>query len=146
MAIRRETNQSFGDSRADIREELIRYSSLHGYVAQYFADARCDCGATTFKLGLDENAGVAVRFCQSCGAEHGMADSDDYFDEADIDIAECTCGAGLFEITLGVSLYADSEDVRWLYIGCRGPTCKLTGCYGDWKNEFIGYQTLLANV
>ena len=146
MPIRRENNQTFADSQADIRSELVRYSELNGYVAEHFADARCDCAATTFKLGLDENAGVAVRFCQSCGGELGMADSNDYFDEAEIYIAECTCGGDIFEITLGVALYADSEDVRWLYVGCRCPACNLAGCYGDWKNEFIGYQKLLSNV
>jgi hypothetical protein len=76
MAIRRENNQSFADSQADIRDEHVRYSELTGYVAEHFADARCDCHATTFKLGLDDDAGVAVRFCQSCGCEHGMADSE----------------------------------------------------------------------
>ena len=146
MAIQRKSQQSFADSQADIREELVRYSKLNGYVAEHFADARCNCGATTFKLGLDENAGVAVRFCQSCNGELGMADSNDYFDDAEIYIAECTCGADVFEVTLGVALYADSEDVRWLYVGCRCPSCKLTGCYGDWKNEFIGYQKLLSNA
>jgi hypothetical protein len=146
MALRRENNQSFADSQADIRDELIRYSKLNGYVAEHFADAKCNCGSTQFKLVMDENAGVAVRLCQSCGDEHGMGDSDDYADEAELNISECTCGGDLFEITVGVSFYADSEDVRWLYVGCRCPVCSLTGCYGDWKNEFNGYQQLLANV
>ena len=42
--------------------------------------------------------------------------------------------------------YDQSEDVRWLYVGCRCPACGLTGCYGDWKNEFIDYRNLLARV
>lgn len=75
-----------------------------------------------------------------------MADSDDYFDDAEIYIAECTCGSNQFEITVGIALYADSDDVRWLYVGCRCPTCRLTGCYGDWKNEFPGYPKLLGNI
>ena len=116
MALRRENNQSFADSQADIRDELIRYSKLNGYVAEHFADAKCNCGSTQFKLVMDENAGVAVRLCQSCGDEHGMGDSDDYADEAELNISECTCGGDLFEITVGVSFYADSEDVRWLYV------------------------------
>ena len=146
MALRRENDQSFGDSQADIREELVRYSTLNGYVTEHFADAKCNCGATQFKLGMDENAGVAARLCQSCGNEHGMGDSDEYADEAELYMTDCTCGGDLFEITVGVSLYTDSEDVRWLYVGCRCPICLLTGCYGDWKNEFIGYHKLLANV
>lgn len=35
-----------------------------------------------------------------------------------------------------------SDDVRWLYLGCR--SCGLVGCYADWKNEFNGYEKLLA--
>jgi hypothetical protein len=52
----------------------------------------------------------------------------------------------VFEITVAVSLYADSEGVRWLYIGCRCPACGITAVYGDWKNEFDGYRELLAMV
>ena len=59
---------------------------------------------------------------------------------------ECFCRDNVFEITVGVSLYDDSEDVRWLYVGCRCPKCGLTGVYGDWKNEFNGYRELLARV
>ena len=47
------------------------------------------------------------------------------------------------EVTAGVLLYDDSEDVRWRYLGCRCPSCGLTACYGDWKNEFEGYRELL---
>ncbi len=42
-----------------------------------------------------------------------------------------------------MSLYEGSEDVRWLYVGCRCPACGLTAVYGDWKNEFNGYRDLL---
>jgi hypothetical protein len=146
MALRRENNQSFGDTQADVRDELVRYSKLSGYAAEHFADAKCKCGSTQFKLLMDENAGAAARLCPSCGEEHGMGDSDEYADEAELYMSECTCGGDFFEITVGVSLYAESEDVRWLYVGCRCPACSLTGCYGDWKNEFNGYQQLLANV
>jgi hypothetical protein len=50
------------------------------------------------------------------------------------------------EITVGVSLYANSEDVRWLYLGCRCPQCGLTAVYGDWKCEFVAYDLLLKKV
>ena len=51
-----------------------------------------------------------------------------------------------FEISAGVALYQDSQDVRWLYVGCRCVCCGLTACYGDWKNEYPGYETLLRAV
>ena len=59
---------------------------------------------------------------------------------------QCVCLENVFEITVGVSLYDDSEYVRWLYVGCRWPMCGSTGVYGDWKNEFEDYRALLAKV
>lgn len=112
MKIFRDETQSLGNLHADIREELVRFSRSNRYVAEQFADACCQCSGKSFKLGLDEDAAVAVRFCQSCGEEHGMADSDAYFDEAEPVLAKCTCGADMFEITIGVALYANSEDAR----------------------------------
>ena len=89
---------------------------------------------------------MAVRICAACAHEHPIGDSDEYLDEAELDDCVCVCDGDQFEITVGVALYDDSEDVKWLYIGCRCPTCGLTGVYGDWKNEFNGYRELLARV
>ena len=75
-----------------------------------------------------------------------MGDGADYLAEASPEECECPCGEGNFQITVGLLLYEDSEDVRWLYVGCRCPACGLTATYGDWKNEFNGYRELLARV
>ena len=140
MALTMRGEFRYGDSRADIREELVRYSKLNAYVAHHFADAVCKCDGTRFRLSLDGNEAVAVRKCIECAAEHPLADGDEYLEEAELEECACPCGGEDFEIAVGVSLYADSEDVRWLYLGCRCPECGLTAVYGDWKNEFIGYQ------
>ena len=66
--------------------------------------------------------------------------------EAEVEECECLCGEAGFEVTAGVALYDDSEDVRWFYVGCRCPACGLVGCYGDWSCEFPGYAELLARV
>lgn len=95
---------------------------------------------------MDDNEGAAVRVCVGCKAEHPIGDSDGCLEEAELGEYACPCGGEEFEITVGVSLYADSEDVRWLYLGCRCPKCGLAAVYGDWKNEFNGYQELLARV
>ena len=137
----------YGDSQADIRAEIVRYSKENGYLAGQFADAVCSCGGRVFGLLLDDEAGVASRVCVACDAEaHPIGDSAEFMDEAEEEECACPCGEEAFEITVGVSLYADSEDVRWLYVGCRCPACKLTAVYGDWKNEFNGYRELLARV
>ncbi len=145
MAIVKRGKHWYGDSQADIRTELLRYSKRNTYVVHHFADAVCVCGGRTFRLFLDD-AGAAVRFCSACDDEHPIGDSAGYLADAELGECECPCGGGFFEITAGVSLYEGSEDVKWLYIGCRCPACGMTACYGDRKNEFVGYQELLKQV
>lgn len=146
MALRKRGNHWYGDSQSDISEELFRYSGLNGYVAEHFADAFCSCGARSLRLYLDDTAGVAVRVCSSCSAQHPIGDSAEYLHDADLEECECPCGHGIFEISAGVSLYEGSEDVRWLYLGCRCLGCGLVACYGDWKNEYEGYRELLRRI
>ncbi|WP_425615747.1 hypothetical protein NA78x_005678 [Anatilimnocola sp. NA78] len=146
MALNKRGKWWYGESQADIRTELTRQGQLNEYVPQHFANAKCQCGNPTFQLELDDNEGAAVRICAKCKVRHAMGDSEDYLEDAELEEAACVCGADVFEITVGVSLYDDSEDVRWLYLGCRCTAWGLTGCYGDWKNEFEDYRQLLARV
>jgi hypothetical protein len=146
MVLKKRGKYRYGDSQSDIREEMLRYSKLNDYVAHHFADAVCTCGSKVFGLWIDDDEGAAVRKCATCNSEHPIGDSDEYLEEAEIEECACPCGGEKFEITVGVSLYDDSEDVRWLYLGCRCPACGLTAMYGDWKNEFDGYQELLSRV
>jgi hypothetical protein len=146
MVLKKRGKYRYGDSQSDIREEMLRYSKLNDYVAHHFADAVCTCGSKVFGLWIDNDEGAAVRKCAACSSEHPIGDSDEYLEDAEIEECACPCGGEKFEITVGVSLYDDSEDVRWLYLGCRCPACGLTAMYGDWKNEFDGYQELLSRV
>ena len=146
MALTKRGDYYYGDSQADIREVLAEFSEANAYLVHHCADAVCACGGRVFQLAMDDNEGVAVRICGGCGDEHPIGDGDEYLEDAELEDYECPCGECLFEISVGVSLYRDSKDVRWLYIGCRCPSCGLTACYGEWKNEYIGYQELLARV
>ena len=146
MVLKKQGQYRYGEAQADIRDELRRYSKLNGYEAEHFADAVCRCERSVFGLSLDDTAGAAVRTCRSCGLVHPIGDSADFLAEAAVEECACPCGAEELEITVGVSLYAESADVRWLYLGCRCPKCGLTAVYGDWKNEFSGFQELLARV
>jgi hypothetical protein len=146
MGLRKRGKYRYGDCQADIRDELRRYSKGISYQAEHFAGARCRCGGTVFRLALDDDAGAAVRTCDGCGKAHALGDSAEYLDEADLQECACPCGGEVFEITAGVALYEDSEDVKWFYVGCRCPSCGLTACYGDWKNEYNGYRELLKRV
>lgn len=145
MAIHRRDDQFYADCQDDL-PEVIRQYSADGYPAEHFADAVCSCGCRSFELAVDENEGVAVRICTRCEAEHAIGDSDEYMEDAELEFCECLCDTAAFEITIGVALYAGSENVRWLYIGCRCLQCGLAGCYADWKNEYVGYRELLENV
>ncbi|HZY86278.1 MAG TPA: hypothetical protein VFE78_15705 [Gemmataceae bacterium] len=146
MALRKRGKYWYGDSQADIRDEILRYSKGVKYPAHHYTDAVCKCGGRRFWLFLDDTQGAAVRGCVACDHEHPIGDSNEYLGEAELEDCACPCGGEELEITVGVSLYDDSEDVRWLYVGCRCPACGLTAVYGDWKNEFIGYRELLSRV
>jgi hypothetical protein len=146
MALELRGKYRYGDSKNDISAEIARYSHKVEYLATHFANAICQCGSDRFRLQVDEESGVAVRTCTQCSEVHPIGDSGDYLDEAVLEECACVCGCESFEITVGVSLYDGSEDVRWLYVGCRCVTCGLTAVYGDWKNEYEGYSALLALV
>jgi hypothetical protein len=146
MVLRTKGEFSYGDAQTDIREELARYSKANAYPVHHFADAVCKCGSRLFVLSVDDTEGAAIRHCDDCEDEHPIGDSEEYLEDADLEGCECPCGSDVLEITVGVSLYAESQDVRWLYIGCRCRDCGLTACYGDWKNEYIGYQELLDRI
>ena len=146
MALRKKGKWWYGDSQTDIPVELARVGGLNEYVPSEFANAKCSCGCRTFQLAIDEEVGAAVRTCSKCKSEHPIGDSDEYLEEAELQACVCVCGKDMFELTVGVSLYEDSDDVRLLYVGCRCPSCGITGCYGEWKNEFIDYRKLLKRV
>jgi hypothetical protein len=146
MSLRKRKGQAYGDVQADIPLYLFEYSTELGYPTQQYADAVCACSNRTFALALDETEGAAVRTCTACKLTHPMADSDEYLDAAELDECACPCGAEAFELTVGVSLYEGTNDVRWLYVGARCAKCGLIGCYGDWKNEFIDFTALLSRV
>jgi hypothetical protein len=133
-------------ARSPTRSELERYARKNGYPAHHFADAVCTCGGRAFALDLDDTHGAAVRTCAACKQAHPIGDSADYLAEASLDECACPCGSEVFAITVAVSLYEDSEDVRWIYLACRCEACKLAAVYGDWKNEYTGYRDLLARV
>ena len=146
MALKKRGEYWYGDSQADIPGELVRYGKLDDEVPTHFKDVRCKCGSTTFRLQMDDEQGAAVRTCTSCGTEHAIGDSGEYLKDANLEPRGCVCGGDVFEITIGVSLYEESNDARWLYVGCRCPACRMLGNYGDWTSEFPDYTKLLERV
>ena len=146
MALSKRGKYWYGESQADIRDELIRYGKQDDEVPTQFKDIRCKCGSSTFRLQIDDEAGAAVRTCTKCNKDHAIGDSDEYLDDAELGECSCPCGEEQFELTVGVSLYEDSEDVRWVYIGCRCPACGLTSNYGDWSSEYEDFREYLKKA
>ena len=144
MALTKKGKHWYGTTPEDTQAEIRRYSRLNGYEATRFAASVCACGHRTFKFDTDEDAGVAKRTCAACGSEHLMGDGADYADEATLEGNECLCDGVAFVLVSGVGLYDDSNDVRWVYIGCRCPGCGLTGVYADWKCEAGDADAFLA--
>ncbi|MBA2113691.1 hypothetical protein [Bremerella alba] len=131
-----------------LKAQIVEYSEANEYVATHFATAVCNsCSGDVFELLMNEEEGVAARICVTCDEEHGIGDSDQHIAKVEeiFDVL-CTCDGTKFRIMAAVSLSDDSEDVRWFYLGCKCVECGLSGVYGDWKNEFHGYQVLLDNV
>lgn len=120
------------DAQTDIPDALRDYAG-RGYVPTAFADARCACGGQLFALAVDDDEGAAERQCTSCQAFASIASSADVAESAELEACACPCGGEHFELTLGLALYADSDDVRWIYVGARCPACRQVGCYADWK-------------
>lgn len=146
MALVRKRGKSYGDEAADIEVEIRRYSELAGDPTTLYRSAACGCGNRSFRLLVDEAEGAAVRVCSRCESQHPMGDSADYLAEATLEECECPCGNSALEIVVGVALYQDSEDIHWLYFGCRCPRCRLVAVYADWKNEYLGAEGYLSRV
>ncbi len=146
MALSNRDGHAYGDSQTDIVAYLREYAADNGKPLAHTVDCRCRCSRAVFVLGIDDNEGAAIRACEPCDLEVPIGDSAEYLEEAEIEQCECLCGGSTFEVTVGVSLYDGSEDVRWVYIGCRCTDCGLVGCYGDWKVEYPGYREFLARA
>lgn len=146
MALERRGRFYFGDCQADIRAELLRYSKANQCPAHHFADASCKCGHMRFRLAIDDSRAAASRICAACHAEHQIGGGPTALKENKVGECICPCGCSEFEITVGLSLHEGSENVKWIYFGCRCPHCGLTGVFGDWENDLIDYQKLLACV
>ncbi|WP_432725972.1 hypothetical protein [Variovorax sp. W6] len=146
MALKKKGRYWYGDGLEDTQVEVQRYSKSNAYVATRFAASACACGHRAFRLESDEEAGAARRTCTACGSVHLMGDSAEYADEAELGGHECVCGEESFELLSGVSLYAESNDVRWYYLGCRCTSCSLVGVFADWKCEGGDADGFLAAV
>ncbi|MCU7645378.1 hypothetical protein [Pseudomonas piscis] len=145
MTISSKGRYRYGSEDADIQPEIHRYSQP-SYEAVRFNAARCVCGNDRFTLETDEEVGAGRCTCTRCATVKLLGDSADYAVQAAFENHVCVCDHEHFAITSAVALYADSNDVRWYYIGCRCDACNLVGVFADWKCEGGDADSFLART
>jgi hypothetical protein len=125
----------------------VRYlRAWNDYPITEIRAARCVCGKAVFALIHAGDAGGAMRICVACKREHLIGDSGEYWDDAEAAECACPCGNETFEVAAGFAFYADSKDVRWIYIGLRCTRCEQSGVYVDWKIDYAPSHQLLDQV
>ena len=125
-----------GSEPADLAEYLEAYSS-EGFESHEFRLSQCTCGSIQFVLEADDDEGAARRVCAKCKLPHFICDSEEFWQDAEPDTWRCIeCNGNEANIGIGFSLYPDSGDVKWLYVGTRCTKCAILGCFAGWK---VGY-------
>jgi hypothetical protein len=121
----------------------LREFTAQNYPAGLILQSSCDCGAAIFTLEVDGEEGCARRTCVSCGRHAFIADSAQYWDEAEPGEAQCPCGDEAFEFGVAFSL-REEGDVRWITVGGRCIACGVLGAYVDWKIDYSPTDHLLT--
>jgi hypothetical protein len=122
-----------GTAPDDVRGYLEAYAE-DGYQVHDFRLARCPCGCVEFRLEADDNEGVARRTCTSCGEIRFIADSAEYWSDAEPEVWKCVeCSSETTNVGVGFSLYEDNRGIRWLFVGVRCARCGILGCFAEWK-------------
>nr|WP_202524340.1 hypothetical protein [Kitasatospora sp. SID7827] len=103
------------------------------------------CGGRVFTVWVDDAQGCAGRECVRCEQRAFLADSAEVWQEAEPEVAECSCGGDEFEAAVAFSLTADGE-VRWVTVGLRCERDGALGVYTDWKIDYAPADHLLRAV
>lgn len=143
-----------GDDFDDLAEYVVAYTARQ-YPAQVITQSKCvTCEGTVFGLTVDDLNGCAQRTCRTCSTSVFLADSSEFWDDAEPGEAACVarqhdgttgcpCGGADFESGIGFSLL-DSGEVRWVTVAARCRTCGILGVYAEWKIDYEPSRHLLA--
>lgn len=130
-------------------EDLASYITdfeAGGLPVDSVTDVRCgQCRSTSFRATVDNTAGCVLRTCAFCGDERFIADSADYWDDAEPMTCVCPCGGEEFSIAVGFSRTEDGN-VRWISVGMRCLRDGALGVYADWKIDYTPSAHLMDNV
>jgi hypothetical protein len=118
--------KAVGKKPEEIRAYLERWCGL-----EEFRVAQCECGSRLFRLKYHHSG--AQRTCASCGAEHLICDSDEYWESETPKEWECPkCHSNV--ANFGVGFTRDHNGwVDGLSIGHRCGKCGTIGCNAGWE-------------
>lgn len=116
-----------------LEKEILRYSRLNGYPIDEYAQVVCSCGCRELQLFSDDDEGGAFGVCTKCGSEIDIENSKRYMEETFQNL--CQCDNDRMELGVGKSVYPDTQDARWIYVGAQCGKCNLVGVYVDWKES-----------
>ncbi len=98
-----------------------------------------------FTLEADSDEGGARRTCTSCRLVRFIADSADYWEDAEPEEVQCPCGEDTFEPGVAFALRANG-DVRWITVGVRCVACAVLGAPVVWKIDYSPTDHLMTAV
>lgn len=123
------------------------------YLKQYSQDPRLDvksavcgsCGGSSFVVECDADE-CAIRLkCTRCGKRKFLADSEEYWEDADPETVQCPiCGGSAYNVSSGFS--RDDDRIRWIYIGIRCIKCGALGSPLDWSIDYEPDGDLDRNI
>lgn len=106
----------------------------------------CGCGGDTFTIKCDQDESVIGVKCESCGTEKLIADSAEYWDDADPEDFECPlCQNRVYNTRVGFRRRKNGS-VKWVYIGVRCTQCKALGSPLDWKIDYEPTDEMERNI
>jgi hypothetical protein len=127
-----------GASFEDLAAVLQR-SEPGGHPVDVVRECVCrSCDGRRFEVQVAAITSAVRRICLDCGQQAFIADSIEWWDDAEVACCACLCGEEAFAGAVGFSLREPDEpdgarDVRWVSVGLRCLACGLLGVYEDWK-------------
>ncbi|MEV4479696.1 hypothetical protein [Micromonospora coxensis] len=145
MAIDRHGEFWRGEDLTDLADYLPEFQP-GGYPVERVKKVFClRCEGKAFSVLADDAEGCAQVGCMVCGERAFIADSADYWLDAEPDECACPCGGEVFHVAIGFALGTDGE-VRWISLGLRCIQDGTVGVYADWKIDYGPTDHLLVDA
>lgn len=127
-----------GKTAADIRGYLDRWGGV-----DEFRTAKCTCGSEVFRLTYHRSG--AKRSCASCGNEHFLCDSEEWWEDQGGTLKEWKCGKCKSNVcNIGVGFSIEGGWVAFMLIGVRCGKCgRMERCTGL---EMTGSEEMFDQV